>query len=192
MYSEVNTPFTIDATGISLDRAPSGLVEPPAVDSCRNFFKSRSNNNTNQRTIRRTALGHSPWGPHVRFGRVQTFGPGGAVRWQAAQFCFSATLAMPPDLVHPVSLGNEVDAGSAAERAQVSDCARCTGCSVTVGGRCPRPPSGRSGWVASIKHNSKNIYIGTFTAIEPAYIAYRLKSSLCGGGFQMADTDLAH
>ena len=39
----------------------------------------------------------------------------------------------------------------------------------------------------------KNIYIGTFTAIEPAYIAYRLtKSSLCGGGFQMPDVDLAH
>ena len=61
-----------------------------------------------------------------------------------------------------------------------------------VGGALAPHQVGRR-WVASIKHNSKNIYIGTFTAIEPVYIAYRLtKSSLCGGGFQMPDVDSAH
>ena len=71
-------------------------------------------------------------------------GPGGQSVGQAAQFCFSATLAMPPDTGNMISfirtLGNEVDAGSAAERAQVSDCARCTSCSVTEWVGVPSPP----------------------------------------------------
>ena len=60
-----------------------------------------------------------------------------------------------------------------------------------VGGALAPHQVGRR-WVASIKHNSKNIYIGTFTAIEPAYIAYRLTKRGCAVGVSRCRTWIWH